>query len=197
MSPLRTLACRALTAAACLLPAAGPAAALDLLPFSGAGNLAVFDAAAGSGGWVGTITEFSDPAEPLADPLPLVSVVLFEFDTAARTLSGTFEFTTTDLAGSLVGTLSGSFVDPDVFSAGGQLSLDYQVRSATGTLANRSGYGLSFLNFDPLATGPDNYTEEGLLAVAVPEPDTVALFAAGLLLLAMTRRAARRKATSG
>lgn len=196
MNPLRTLACRCLMAASFLLPAAGPASALDLVPFDGAGNLVVFDPAAGSGGWVGAITQFSDPDAPVADPLSLVSVVLFNFDAAARTLSGSFEFTTTDLAGSLIGNLSGSFVDPDVFTAGGQLSLDYQIESATGTLAGWSGYGLSFLTFDPRATGPDNYTETGLLAVAVPEPSTVALFAAGLLLLGATRRLVRGKSTS-
>jgi hypothetical protein len=183
-------------AAAFWLPAAGPAAALDLVPFNGAGNLVVFDAAAGSGGWVGAITQFSAPDAPVADPLSLVSVVLFNFDTVARTLSGSFEFTTTDLAGSLIGTLSGSFVEPDVFTSGGQLSLDYQIQSATGVLAGWSGYGLSFLNFDPRGTGPDNYTEEGLLAVAVPEPSTVALFAAGLLMLGVTRRVGRGRATS-
>jgi hypothetical protein len=197
MHPVRTFARRCLLGVSLLLATAGPARALGLVPYSGEGYLVVFDAAAGSGGWVGSITQFADPDSPVADPLSLVSVALFEFDTVARTLSGSFEFTTADLAGSLIGTLSGSFVDPEVFTSVGQLSLDYQIQSARGTLASWSGYGLSFLNFDPLATVPDNYSEEGLLAVAVPEPSTVVLFAAGLLLLGATRRMARgSKATS-
>lgn len=192
MKAFQTIASRWLLAAACLFPVASQAAGPSLLPFVGEGNLVVFDLAAGSGGWVGSVTEYSDPAAPLPMPMSLVSVVLFDFDLAAQALSGTFEFTTTDLAGSLLGTVTGTFADADVFTKGGQLSLDYLVQSATGKLAGVSGYGLSFLNFDPSATGLNNYSEEGAAVLTVvPEPATTALFAAGLLLIGLSRRKTR------
>jgi hypothetical protein len=194
MNTFQTLACRCLLAVASLLPAAALAQQGTLLPFAGEGNLVVFDAAAGTGGWVGAVTQFSDPAMPLPNPVSLVSVVLFTFDSLAQTLNGSFELTTTDLAGSLLGTVTGTFADANVFSSGGQLSLDYQVQSATGTLMGISGYGLSFLTFDPAATGLNNYSEDGLAVLAVPEPNALALFATGLLFMGLVGQRLRRKA---
>jgi hypothetical protein len=149
----------------------------------------VFDAAAGSGGWVGSLQQ--TPPPDVADPLSLVSVVLFQLDAATQTLTGSFEFTTTDLASTLYGTLSASFFDVDILASGGQFSIDYNILGGSGAFGGASGFGLSFLNFDP-AGGFDNYAEAGLLnfsvPAAVPNPGSLALVAAGLLGLAVSRR---------
>ena len=181
---------RLLAGALFALPLAALADPVSLfVPFNGQGNVSVFDAAAGSGGWVGSIDQ--TPPPDVAQPLSLVSVVLFQIDAATQTLTGSFEFTTTDLTSTLYGTLAGSFVDADILNSGGQFGIDYSVLGGSGAFAGASGFGLSFLNFDP-AGSFNNYGESGLLSfsvpAAVPTPGTLALMAAGLLGLAVSRR---------
>ena len=204
MTPLLTLARRALMSplfcAALLTPffsANASATPVEyFVPYLGQGNVAVFDAAAGTGGWVGSIDEVADPAN--ANPLSLVSVVLFTLDRAAQTLMGSFEFTTTDLVSTLFGDLTGSVQDADILTRGGQFSLDYQINGGTGQFAGSNGFGLAFLDFNPSAPG-DNYTESGLLVFSalnqgtLPSPATGALVLAGLLALAASPRNARAK----
>ena len=199
MTPLLTLARRALMSplfcAALLTPffsANASATPVEyFVPYLGQGNVAVFDAAAGTGGWVGSIDEVADPAN--ANPLSLVSVVLFTLDRAALTLMGSFEFTTTDLLSTLYGEVTGSFLDADILTQGGQFSLDYQINGGTGQFARASGFGIAFLDFNPAALG-DNYTESGLLLFTVPTPATGALALAGLLALGVSRSVSRRRA---
>ena len=155
------------------------------VPYEGSGNVSVFDAAAGTGGWVGSIVQSPDPA--VAAPLSLVSVVLFTVDELSKTLSGTFEFSTTDLLSTLFGELSGSYLEDDILADGGQFSIDYTVRGGSGLFSRATGFGLAFLDFDPRATG-DNYRESGLLLFEVPTTTTLALAALGLLGLAVQRR---------
>jgi hypothetical protein len=189
--PLR----RWLAAAALLCAAAAPAPALAdpvsyFVPYTGPGNVAVFDASAGTGGWVGSIDQFPDPSVPT--PLALVSVVLFTVDAATQTFTGTFDFTTTDLVSSLFGTLSGTVSTADILTAGGQFSIDYAILGGTGLFDGAQGFGLSFLDFNPVAAGIDNYLESGLLVFAVPEPATLALVAMALLwVMTLSRRPAR------
>lgn len=190
VAPLRRL----LAAVACLpvLLATPLAAQADpvsfFVPFNGAGNVSVFDAAAGTGGWVGSLVQTPPPDVPA--PLDLVSVVLFTLDAATQTLSGTFEFTSSaDLLSTLTGTVSGSTADADILNSGGQFSLDYTITGGTGAFFRASGFGLAFLNFDP-AAGFDNYSESGLLNFTVPLPGTAALVLAGLLGWAVSRRKA-------
>ena len=95
MTSLLTLARRALvspllcaTLLTSLCSATASATALNyFVPYLGQGNVSVFDAAAGTGGWVGSIDEVPDPANA-NPPLSLVSVVLFTLDRAAGTLMG-------------------------------------------------------------------------------------------------------------
>ena len=162
------------------------------VPYSGEGNLVVFDAAAGTGGWVGAIDQSAFPV--VATPLSFVSQVLFTLDAASNTFSGSFEFNTTDLLSSIFGNLSGSYASADVFQLGGQLSIDYQILGGSGQFAGASGFGLSLLDFDPAASSNpasfNNYSEAGLLSFTapVPEPSTWMLMGLGLGLLAWTRR---------
>jgi hypothetical protein len=183
--------------AAFLLPfAATSSHAADTIdyfvPYGGEGNLVVFDAAAGTGGWVGALDQ--SPFPVVASPLSFVSQVLFTLDAASNTFSGSFEFNTVDLASSLFGTLNGSYANADVFQFGGQLSIDYQILGGSGQFAGASGFGLSLLDFDPAASSNpanfNNYSEAGLLAFTapVPEPSTWMLMGLGLGLLAWTRR---------
>ncbi len=187
---------RQLAAATLLLAATLPAAADPVsyfVPYSGQGNVAVFDAVAGTGGWVGSIDQFPDPG--VSAPLSLVSVVLFTVDAATQTFTGSFEFTTTDLLSTLFGDISGTVSVADILDVGGQFSIDYQVLGGTGLFARASGFGLAFLDFDPLATGPDNHSESGLLSFTVPEPASLALVALALmaaLTLTQSSRKARR-----
>lgn len=180
---------------------AGP---LSAFSFSGEGNVLIFDAVAGTGGWNGAITEFSDPAAPLPNPLSLASLVLFSFDAAANLLSGTFEFTyAADLSSSIFGTLSGSFTDPaGNLGSGGQLALDYLVQGGSGLYSGSQGFGLSFLSFDPDSVSFNNYSEDGLLVVdavptGVPVPATSSLvLMACAMALAVARGALPRHSRS-
>jgi hypothetical protein len=158
------------------------------VPYAGAGNLSVFDASAGTGGWVGSIDQTAPPV--VDSPLSLVSFVLFTIDASALTLSGSFEFTTSDLLSSLYGDVSGSVSTADILALGGQFGLDYTIRGGTGAFLDASGFGLAFVNYDPAGTF-DNYSETGVLVASVPEPDTLALLTAGLVAARVSRRKVR------
>ena len=153
MTPLLTLARRALMSplfcAALLSPlfsaTASAMPASYFVAYTGQGNMSVFDASAGTGGWVGSIDEVPDPGNP-NPPLSLVSVVLFTLDRANQTLMGSLEFTTTDLLSTLFGDLTGSVADADILTRGGQFSLDYQINGGTGQFAGANGFGLAFLD---------------------------------------------------
>ncbi len=191
MNHALSIARRLLAAAVFLLPVAAHADAVTLfVPFEGVGNVSVFDASAGSGGWTGSIDQSPFPAVP--SPLALVSVVLFQLDATTQTISGSFEFTTTDLASTLFGELSGSYADLDILLAGGQFSVDYAILGGSGAFAGASGYGLAFVDFDPAGTF-NNYTEAGLLVFSVAEPGTLAL--AGLSLLVVCVQLPRKPKT--
>ena len=155
------------------------------VPYLGEGNLSVFDAAAGTGAWAGSIDEVADPTNPNA-PLSLVSVVLFTLDRTAQTLMGSFQFTTTDLLSTLYGELTGTVLDSDILTNGGQFSVDYRIDGGTGQFARASGFGLAFVNYDPAGTF-NNYDESGVLVFTVPSPATGALVLAGLLALGFSR----------
>lgn len=162
------------------------------VPFQGQGNVAVFDSSAGTGGWVGSVDQVAPPV--VANPLSLVSVVLFTVDAASQTFTGSFEFTTTDLMSTLFGDISGSVSAADILDNGGQFAIDYLILGGTGLFSAASGFGLAFLDFNPLAVG-DNYLESGLLNFSVPEPATLGLVGlalmAALSLTAAPRRARR------
>lgn len=171
-----------------LAPAA-QAGPLVFAPFSGSGNAVVFDPATGDGGWVGSITQTPGPG--VADALDLASVVLFSVDPLTQLLSGQFTFTrSSDLGATLFGQVSGSTADVDVFNNGGQFALDYSILGGTGDFFGASGFGLSFLQFDP-NRAPDNYLEDGLLVFAVPEPGTLPLLAGALAVALLLRRRPR------
>ena len=175
-------ALRTITLAVLPLFTLAPAAQASpmLLSFSGSGNALVPDAQ-GDGGWTGTVLQ--DPEPGLATPQELVSVVLFNVDPLTQLLSGQFTFTrASDLGATLFGLVTGKASNDDVFNLGGQLELDYTIRGGTGDFAGASGFGLSFLNFDPNG-GFDNYTETGLLVVTVPEPGALPLVAGAMLAL--------------
>jgi MYXO-CTERM domain-containing protein len=160
------------------------------VPFNGAGNISIFDGAARTGGWAGSIEQTAPPV--VSDPLSLVSIVLFKLDAATQTLSGTFEFTrSSDLGATLFGDITGSYSVADILNVGGQFSLDYTVRGGTGAFLGYGGFGLSFVDFDPKAAF-NNYSEAGLLTLdvpaAVPEPASWALALMGLLALAAIQR---------
>jgi PEP-CTERM motif len=183
---------RAALAGACWLalawaPAA-QAAPVDI-PFEGAGNAVIFDPLAGTGGWVGSLDEVLAPGQS-GPARSFVSVVTFSFDALANLLSGQFEFTDAlDLSTSLFGTVAGAFTTPtSTLAGGGQFALDYTVAGGTGGFQGTRGFGLSFLTYDPVATTFNNYTEQGLLVLNVPEPATLPLVAGGMGLLALALR---------
>ncbi len=193
MKTLKSLVRQLLAGAALALPLlSAPALAEPVsffVPFQGQGNVAVFDSSAGTGGWVGSIDQVQPPV--VASPLSLVSVVLFTVDAATQTFTGSFEFSTTDLMSTLFGDISGSVSAADILDMGGQFSIDYQILGGSGLFSGASGFGLAFLDFNPLAVG-DNYIESGLLNFSVPEPGTLGLVGLALM-AALSLTAAPRK----
>lgn len=169
-----------------LAPSTPALAALQFSPYSGQGNVSVFDAAAGTGGWVGSIQGLVHPLS--GDPFDLVSVVLFSVDGSNQTIGGQFEWTGAfDLGSSLFGRLTGTVSDPDILLLGGQFALDYLFDGGTGVFTGASGFGLAFIDFDPQASG-DNYVEAGLVVASVPAPHSMLLAMTALLVLASLRR---------
>ena len=131
------------------------------VPYEGAGNISIFNASTGTGGWVGSIDQVAPPVVP--QPLSLVSVVLFNYDAITQMLTGTFEFTSAMvLASTLFGTLTGTSSDAGILTSGGQFQIDYQIKGGTGIFGDANGYGLAFVNYNPNG-GFNNYTESGLL----------------------------------
>ena len=168
-------------------PATPALAALQFSPYSGQGNVSVFDAAAGTGGWVGSLQGLVHPLS--GDPFDLVSVVLFSVDGLSQTVSGQFEWTGAfDLGSSLFGRLTGTVSDDDILLLGGQFALDYLIDGGTGVFAGAGGFGLAFVDFDPLASGDNNYTEVGLVVASVPVPNSSLLAMTAVVLLAAGRR---------
>lgn len=169
----------------CLMAAPASASPLLFNPFSGQGNVSVFDAGAGTGGWVGSLDGLTDPTG--GQVAPAVTTVLFTLDPLTHALAGSFSFTTTDLASTLSGLLHGTASRDDILSQGGQFSLDYTITSGSGLFEGARGYGLAFLEFDAFAAaGSDNYHESGLAVYAVPEPSSLLLAWLALGLLAGT-----------
>ncbi len=187
-----------------LAGAAAAQAAEVTLFFTGSGNVLAPDADTGEGGWVGRIDEFPEPG--LLAPQALVSTVLFSYDAVLNTLSGQFEFfDSATLSSSLFGTVIGQSLDDDPFVNGGQFALDYLITGGSGLFSGATGFGLSFLQFDPNGGFggaefgfSDTYGEDGLLVFevqrAVPEPATLALVAGSLLGLWVMRRTLPRRA---
>lgn len=154
-------------------------------PFGGSGNLSVFDAAAGTGGWAGSVDGYLSPED--GSVLPLVALATFTLDPVSGLLSGELALHTADLTSTLFASLSGSVSTPDILTMGGQFALDQVFTGGSGLWAGVSGYALSFLDFDPSASG-DNYLESGVAVYQVPEPAGLLLLAsAGLALLASRR----------
>ncbi len=171
-------------------PATPALAALQFSPYSGQGNVSVFDAAAGTGGWVGSLQGLLHPLS--GDPFDLVSVVLFSVDGPSQTVSGQFEWTGAfDLGSSLFGRLTGTVSDDDILLQGGQFALDYLIDGGTGVFTGAGGFGLAFIDFDPLAGG-DNYVEAGLVVASVPVPNGMLLAMSALVVLAASQRRQRK-----
>ncbi|MCV2353063.1 PEP-CTERM sorting domain-containing protein [Paucibacter sp. B2R-40] len=180
MPTLTQSACQLLLGLSAALPLAAQAGPTTInLFFDGAGTSQPVDAAQGTGSWTGSLTPGfgSDLSESL------LSSVLYKLDASGASLSGSFQFSSQDLASTLTGLLTGSDADGD-----GQFEIDYQILSGSGAFNRASGYGLSFISFDRPLNTAGNYTEAGVLSFAVPEPSSFGLLGLALLGVALTRR---------
>ena len=98
-----------------------------------------------------------------------------------------------NLMSTLFGELTGTFVEPDILTRGGQFSIDYQILGGTGDFFRASGFGLSFVDFNPAGVF-NNYAENGLLVFAVPEPGSMFLVLVALSLATVVVRGRRSTA---
>lgn len=182
MPTLNQNLCHCLLSLSAALPLAAQAGPTPInLFFDGAGTQS-------SGAWSGSITPGfgSDLSETL------LSSVLYQLDAGGASLSGSFQFSSLDLASMLTGLLTGSDADGD-----GQFEIDYQILGGSGAFNGASGYGLSFISFDPALSSAGSYTESGLLTFDVPEPSSYGLLGLALLGVALTRRKARVRKLRG
>jgi hypothetical protein len=101
-------------------------------------------------------------------------------------LSGDFEFTAADDFGSTItGLLSASFLSGG-FDTGGQLGVDYDIRSGTGRFSGAMGSLVSLVDITAAADG--SFTEVATGRFTVPEPGSLPLIAGALLVLGVLRR---------
>lgn len=196
MSHALRFARRLLAALAFALPVAAQADPVTYDAFLEGTGISVYNAtsaSAGSGAWSGTLADSPFPMQ--TNPLSLLSVVSFTFDSVNNLLSGNFEFTSADdFSSTITGLLSGNFLAGD-FEAGGQLFVNYDIRGGTGSFNRANGYLIALLDFTPAVGGFGSYGEVATGQFSVPEPATSVLVGMGLLGLLGLRRTARMPLT--
>ena len=180
--PLLLAAALALPA---LLPSLAQATPTTYDAFLEGSGITVHDAGTGAGAWSGTLIDSPFPLP--TQPLSLLTVVNFSFDSLNNALSGDFEFTAAaDFGSTLSGWVTGSFLSGD-FDSGGQLALDYNIQNGSGQFLRASGFLISLLDVTALGGGFGSYSEVASGQFVVPAPGTLALAAVGLLALALRR----------